>query len=255
MIPKLEVNGVSYSYHSLDGETLALDHISFDVSPGEFLAIVGPSGCGKSTLLSMLCGLTQPEGGTITIDGVRLTKSPSAIGYMLQKDHLFEWRNIFSNISLGLEIQKRLDEPARQELLEMMAAYGLAGFEYAKPSELSGGMRQRAALIRTLALKPDLLLLDEPFSALDYQTRLSVCDDISSIIRQTHTTAILVTHDLSEALSVADRILVLSPRPGRVKKILSIDFPENCTRSLDRRNCPEFSTYFNMVWKELKTYE
>ena len=255
MIPKLEVNGVSYSYHSLDGETLALDHISFDVSPGEFLAIVGPSGCGKSTLLSMLCGLTQPEGGTITIDGVRLTKSPSAIGYMLQKDHLFEWRNIFSNISLGLEIQKRLDEPARQELLEMMAAYGLAGFEYAKPSELSGGMRQRAALIRTLALKPDLLLLDEPFSALDYQTRLSVCDDISSIIRQTHKPAILVSHDLSEAISVADRILVLSPRPGRVKKILSIDFPENCTRSLDRRNCPEFSTYFNMVWKELKTYE
>ena len=120
MIPKLEVNGVSYSYHSLDGETLALDHISFDVSPGEFLAIVGPSGCGKSTLLSMLCGLTKPEGGTITIDGVRLTKSPSAIGYMLQKDHLFEWRNIFSNISLGLEIQKRLDEPARQELLEMV---------------------------------------------------------------------------------------------------------------------------------------
>ena len=242
MIPKLEVNGVSYSYHSLDGETLALDHISFDVSPGEFLAIVGPSGCGKSTLLSMLCGLTQ-------------TKSPSAIGYMLQKDHLFEWRNIFSNISLGLEIQKRLDEPARQELLEMMAAYGLAGFEYAKPSELSGGMRQRAALIRTLALKPDLLLLDEPFSALDYQTRLSVCDDISSIIRQTHKTAILVTHDLSEAISVADRILILSPRPGRVRKILSIDFPKMCTRSLDRRNCPEFSTYFNMVWKELKTYE
>ena len=197
MIPKLEVNGVSYSYHSLDGETLALDHISFDVSPGEFLAIVGPSGCGKSTLLSMLCGLTQPEGGTITIDGVRLTKSPSAIGYMLQKDHLFEWRNIFSNISLGLEIQKRLDEPARQELLEMMAAYGLAGFEYAKPSELSGGMRQRAALIRTLALKPDLLLLDEPFSALDYQTRLSVCEDIISIIRPSNKTAIHVTHDLS----------------------------------------------------------
>ena len=189
MIPKLEVDGVSYSYHSLDGETLALDHISFDVSPGEFLAIVGPSGCGKSTLLSMLCGLTQPEGGTINIDGVPLTKSPSAIGYMLQKDHLFEWRNIFSNI------------------------------------------------------------------ALDYQTRLSVCDDISSIIRQTHKTAILVTHDLSEAISVADRILILSPRPGRVKKILSIDFPKMCTRSLDRRNCPEFSAYFNMVWKELKTYE
>ena len=252
MIPKLEVNGVSYSYHSLDGETLALSNISFDVSAGEFVAIVGPSGCGKSTLLTMLSGLTQPEKGTISIDGAPLSKAHSAIGYMLQKDHLFEWRNIFSNISLGLEIQKRLDEPARLELLDMMSAYGLAGFEYAKPSELSGGMRQRAALIRTLALK---LLLDEPFSALDYQTRLSVCDDISSIIRRTHKTAILVTHDLSEAISVADRIVVLSARPGRVKSVLSIDFPEGCTRSLDRRNCPEFSNYFNTVWKELKTYE
>lgn len=255
MIPKLEVNGVSYSYHSLDGETLALDHISFDVSPGEFLAIVGPSGCGKSTLLSMLCGLTKPEGGTITIDGVPLTKSPSAIGYMLQKDHLFEWRNIFSNISLGLEIQKRLDEPARQELLEMMAAYGLAGFEYAKPSELSGGMRQRAALIRTLALEPDLLLLDEPFSALDYQTRLSVCDDISSIIKSTSKTAILITHDLSEAISVADRVIVLSKRPGRIKAILPTPFGGEYKRPLERRNAPEFSTYFNMVWKELQEHD
>ena len=247
--------GLSKIFRTENVQTTALNEVNIEINRGEFVAIMGPSGCGKSTLLSMLCGLTQPEGGTISIDGIPLTKSPSAIGYMLQKDHLFEWRNIFSNISLGLEIQKRLDEPARQELLEMMAAYGLAGFEYAKPSELSGGMRQRAALIRTLALKPDLLLLDEPFSALDYQTRLSVCDDISSIIRQTHKTAILVTHDLSEAISVADRILILSPRPGRVRKILSIDFPKMCTRSLDRRNCPEFSTYFNMVWKELKTYE
>lgn len=255
MIPKLEVSGVSYSYHSLDGETLALSDISFTVNTGEFLAIVGPSGCGKSTLLTMLCGLTTPDSGAILLDGKPLTRDASAIGYMLQKDHLFEWRTIFSNVSLGLEIQKRLDEPAKHELQAMINTYGLGGFENAYPSELSGGMRQRAALIRTLALKPDLLLLDEPFSALDYQTRLSVCDDISSIIRQTHKTAILVTHDLSEAISVADRILVLSPRPGRVKKILSIDFPENCIRSLDRRNCPEFSTYFNMVWKELKTYE
>lgn len=255
MIPKLEVNGVSYSYHSLDGETLALDHISFNVSAGEFIAIVGPSGCGKSTLLSMLSGLTKPECGAMSIDGIPLSDSPTVIGYMLQRDHLFEWRSIFSNISLGLEIQKRLDEPARHELLEMMSAYGLAGFEYAKPSELSGGMRQRAALIRTLALKPDILLLDEPFSALDYQTRLSVCDDISAIIRKTHKTAILVTHDLSEAISVADRIVVLTPRPGRVKTILTIEFPEGCNHSLGRRNCPEFSNYFNTVWKELKTYE
>ena len=174
MIPKLEVSGVSYSYHSLDGETLALSDISFTVDTGEFLAIVGPSGCGKSTLLTMLCGLTTPDSGAILLDGKPLTRDASAIGYMLQKDHLFEWRTIFSNVSLGLEIQKRLDEPAKHELQAMINTYGLGGFENAYPSELSGGMRQRAALIRTLALKPELLLLDEPFSALDYQTRLSV---------------------------------------------------------------------------------
>ena len=252
MISKLEVSKVSYSYHSLEGETLALSNISFNVSEGEFAAIVGPSGCGKSTLLSLLCGLTEPEEGSISIDGIPLSQSSAAIGYMLQKDHLFEWRSIFSNAALGLEIQKRLDEPARRELLEMMAAYGLAGFEYARPSGLSGGMRQRAALIRTLALKPDLFFLDEPFSALDYQTRLSVCDDISSIIRKTKKTAILVTHDLSEAISVADRIIVLTPRPGRVGAVLPIAFPGDIKRPLDRRNCPEFSTYFNAVWRELK---
>lgn len=252
MIPKLEVSGVSYSYHSLDGETLALSDISFTVYTGEFLAIVGPSGCGKSTLLSMLCGLTRPDAGTILLDGRPLTRDASAIGYMLQKDHLFEWRTIFSNVSLGLEIQKRLDEPAKHELQAMINTYGLGGFENAHPSELSGGMRQRAALIRTLALKPELLLLDEPFSALDYQTRLSVCDDISSIIRQAHKTAILVTHDLSEAISVADRVVVLSSRPGRLKAILPIAFEGGSTRPLDRRNLPEFSNYFNQVWKELK---
>lgn len=252
MIPKLEVSGVSYSYHSLDGETLALSDISFTVNTGEFLAIVGPSGCGKSTLLTMLCGLTTPDSGAILLDGNPLTRDASAIGYMLQKDHLFEWRTIFSNVSLGLEIQKRLDEPAKHELQAMINTYGLGGFENAYPSELSGGMRQRAALIRTLALKPELLLLDEPFSALDYQTRLSVCDDISSIIRRAHKTAILVTHDLSEAISVADRIVVLSSRPGKVKAILPITFDSGCTSPLDRRNCPEFSNYFNLVWKELK---
>ena len=160
MIPKLEVSGVSYSYHPLDGETLALSDISFTVNTGEFLAIVGPSGCGKSTLLTMLCGLTTPDSGAILLDGNPLTRDASAIGYMLQKDHLFEWRTIFSNVSLGLEIQKRLDEPAKHELQAMINTYGLGGFENAYPSELSGGMRQRAALIRTLALKPELLLLD-----------------------------------------------------------------------------------------------
>lgn len=255
MIPKLELQGVSFSYHTLEGETLALSDISFTVAPGEFVAIVGPSGCGKSTLLSLISGLTQAEKGSILLDGKPLGQSASATGYMLQKDHLFEWRDIFSNIALGPEIQKNLDGNCKKELLEMMEAYGLKGFEHARPSELSGGMRQRAALIRTLALKPDLLLLDEPFSALDYQTRLAVCDDISSIIRKNGKTAILVTHDLAEAISAADRVVVLTRRPGRIKTILPISFPPECVSPLKRRNCPEFSNYFNQVWKELRIYE
>lgn len=174
---------------------------------------------------------------------------------MLQRDHLFDWRTILGNVELGLEIQKRLDDPARQRIHAMLDTYGLGNFKYAKPSELSGGMRQRAALIRTLALEPDLLLLDEPFSALDYQTRLSVCDDISSIIKSTQKTAILITHDLSEAISVADRIIVLSSRPAKLKGILTTRFSKEYERPLERRNAPEFSTYFNQVWKELQTHD
>lgn len=252
MKPKLEACGVSYSYHSLEGETLALADISFSVYSGEFLAIVGPSGCGKSTLLSLISGLLSPEKGTITIDGVPVEESGSSIGYMLQKDHLFEWRTIYNNVALGLEIQKKLNNESSQMLHEMLETYGLGDFEQAKPSELSGGMRQRAALIRTLALKPDLLLLDEPFSALDYQTRLAVCDDISSIIRNSKKTAILITHDLAEAVSVADRIIVLSSRPGQIRTIISTPFENGEYRPLKRRNVPEFSTYFNLLWKEMQ---
>lgn len=252
MKPKLEACGVSFSYHSMDGETPALSDISFTVKSGEFLAIVGPSGCGKSTLLSLLCGLLKPEEGSILIDGVPLEHARHSVGYMLQKDHLFEWRTIYGNVSLGLEIQNKLDENSHARLGEMLRLYGLSGFENARPSELSGGMRQRAALIRTLALEPDLLLLDEPFSALDYQTRLSVSDDISKIIRGTGKTAILITHDLSEAISIADRVLILSKRPGQIKAILPLSFGEAFDTPLKRRNAPEFSQYFNQVWEELQ---
>lgn len=251
MKPKLEACSVSYSYHTMEGETPALSNISFFINPGEFLAVVGPSGCGKSTLLSLLSGLLQPEEGSILINGIPICDSPATIGYMFQKDHLFEWRTIYGNVSLGLEIQKKQSGTAQKELKEMLRSYGLGGFEQSRPSELSGGMRQRAALIRTLALKPELLLLDEPFSALDYQTRLSVCDDISAIIRDTQKTALLITHDLSEAISMADRILVLSRRPGKVKAIFPISFPKKYDTPLKRRNAPEFSGYFHQVWKEL----
>lgn len=255
MKSKLEVKNLSYSYHTLEGETLALSDISFDVKDGEFFAIVGPSGCGKSTLLSLLCGLLAPEEGSIFIDGIPREDSSAVIGYMLQKDHLLEWRSVLSNVSLGLEIQHQLTPSSRKELVQMLDTYGLSQFQHAKPSQLSGGMRQRAALIRTLALKPDILLLDEPFSALDYQTRLEVCDDISSIIRTQKKTAILITHDLSEAISAADRILVLTKRPGKVKSVLDIHFSPEYDRPLSRRNAPEFSSYFNQLWKELKTYD
>ena len=252
MTAKLEVSGLSYSSPSMDGETQALSNISFTVDTGEFIAIVGPSGCGKSTLLSIFSGLLKPDEGEILIDGIPLPDSKVNIGYMLQKDHLFEWRSILSNAALGLEIQHKMDERHKNDLRELMNSYGLGNFENSRPSELSGGMRQRAALIRTLALEPDILLLDEPFSALDYQTRLSVCDDISTIIRGRHKTAILITHDLSEAVSVADRIIILSKRPGRIKGILPIPFSTPGLSPLERRNDPEFSGYFNEVWKILQ---
>ncbi len=252
MIPKLEVKDLSYSYHTPEGETRALSRISFDVQDGEFLAVVGPSGCGKSTLLSLLAGLLRPEEGEIFIDGVPRRESRAVIGYMLQKDHLFEWRSILDNVSLGPEIRRSLTGPVREELRTMLDTYGLLPFAHARPSQLSGGMRQRAALIRTLALKPDILLLDEPFSALDYQTRLEVCDDISTIIRTQKKTAVLITHDLSEAISAADRVLVLTSRPARVRSVLEISFSPEYDRPLARRNAPEFSSYFNLLWKELK---
>lgn len=250
----LSLSHVGYSYHTVGGETLALNDVTFSVGFGEFAAIVGPSGCGKSTLLSLICGLIQPEGGEIRMTGRRTDTASRGIGYMLQKDHLFEWRTVYDNVLLGLEIQNKLTPQNLDRVERMLETYGLSAFVQAKPSALSGGMKQRAALIRTLALDPDLLLLDEPFSALDYQTRLEVSDDIGTIIRREGKTAILVTHDLSEAISMADRVIILSRRPGTVKKILPIEFPKEYDTPLKKRNSEEFSHYFNLIWKELKEY-
>ncbi len=256
MLPLLELTHVNYSYHELTEETIALQDISFAVNQGEFAAIVGPSGCGKSTLLSMIAGLILPEHGAISFEGAPLSEEKNRIGYMLQKDHLFEWRTILENVLLGLEIQNKLDESAKQKAMKMLETYGLADFTNSKPSQLSGGMRQRAALIRTLMLEPDLLLLDEPFSALDYQTRLNVADDIWKIIKQEKKTAILVTHDLSEAVSMADRILVLSARPGRLIREVSVEFSDLSEDTpMQRRNAKEFKSYFNLIWKELNMHD
>ena len=251
----LEFQHVSYSYHSIGGETLALSDISFHLTAGEFLAVVGPSGCGKSTLLNLVCHLAEPEQGQILFQGEPLSKdSVCSIGYMLQKDHLFDWRSIEKNIYLGLEIQKKLTPQTKQYAAHLLQEYGLYDFRHKKPCELSGGMRQRAALIRTLVLKPMLLLLDEPFSALDYQTRLHTANDIGSIIRREQKSAVLVTHDLSEAVSLADRILVLSTRPGHIKKIITTSFPRQLS-ALERRNTNEFRDYFNLLWKEMNADE
>lgn len=272
MNPLLELDQVSYAYHSRNGETYALSDISFAVARGEFIAIVGPSGCGKSTLLSLISGLLIPESGTISFGQITDAKEKtdeknmvtskedaasfrSKIGYMLQRDHLFEWRTIYGNVMLGLEIQNKLSEENKMRVDKMLMDYGLYRFRSAKPSELSGGMRQRAALIRTLALDPELLLLDEPFSALDFQTRLTVCDDVASILRKEKKTAILVTHDLSEAVSMADRIIVLTKRPARIRAILELKFEKEGLSPFARRNTPEFKDYFNLLWKELNTQE
>lgn len=251
MHPILELKHINYSYHTPEGETPALRDLSFSVSPGEFLSVVGPSGCGKSTLLSLIAGLMEPEAGEIILNGERITSNCSKIGYMLQHDHLLEWRSVFRNVLLGPEITGRLGPDEKKKAAELLIQYGLDRFADAKPSELSGGMRQRAALVRTLMTDPELFLLDEPFSALDYQTRLTVSDDIGQIIRKTGKTALLVTHDLSEAVSLSDRVVVLTKRPAKVSKIFPLTFSLEDDTPLNRRNSPEFKTYFNLIWKEL----
>ena len=244
-LPVLQVEDLSLSYQTREGEVAAIADVSFHVNPGEYISIVGPSGCGKSTLLSLLAGLMPADGGRITFP------TEASIGYMLQKDHLFEWRTILDNVTLGLEIMGCKTAENTAYARELLHTYGLGDFIHARPSQLSGGMRQRCALIRTLATRPEILLLDEPFSALDYQTRLAVSDDIYSIIRREKKTAVMVTHDISESVSMSDRVIVLSGRPARVKRIFSLEFARETATPLVRRNAPEFRAYFNAVWKEL----
>ena len=247
----LELKNISYSYHTLQGETPALTNISFDVREGEFLAIVGPSGCGKSTLLSIIADLIQPESGTIAFNNPDGSLHYPKVGYMLQHDHLFEWRTVYKNVILGLEINHQLTKEKLDYVDQLLTDYDLDRFRNSRPSELSGGMKQRAALIRTLAMGPELLLLDEPFSALDYQTRLMVSADICKLIRKTGKTVILITHDLAEAVSLADRIIVLSKRPATVKETVPIRLTLPDDSPLAARHAPEFQDYFSYLWEVL----
>ena len=238
----LKFERVEMRYHTKNSETVAVKDLSFSVREDEFLAVVGPSGCGKTTLLSLAAGLLKPSAGRIENGGVTL-------GYMLQKDELFPWRTIEKNVFLPLEIQKCNTPERRKKVLALAEKYGLKDFLKSYPRELSGGMRQRAALIRTLAAEPDVLLLDEPFSALDYQTRLNVCDDVYRIIKSEKKTAVLITHDISEAVSVADEAIVLSRRPATL--VASYELPFGDETPLKRRENRAFSEWFELLWKDL----
>lgn len=249
--PLLEFFNVNYTYHTISCETLSLKDISFKLYKNEFISFVGPSGCGKTTLLNLVAGLLPITSGQILLKGNSGTNSDANIGYMLQKDHLLEWRTIYKNLTLGLEIQKKLDSYHLSIIDELLKTYGLWDFRHAYPRQLSGGMRQRAALIRTLALSPDILLLDEPFSALDYQTRLNVSDDIGSIIKEKGISTLLVTHDLAEAISMSDRVIVLTKRPGTIKTIVPITFSIANRTPKSVRNTPEFNQYYNKIWEAL----
>lgn len=250
----IRIENLSMKYHSLNGEITALERIRFTVAKGEFISIVGPSGCGKSTLLSLVAGLYQPATGRIIIDGEPVSGTSAKVGYMLQRDYLFEWRTILENIMLGLEIRRQVSGETRQYGLQLLKTYGLYEFKDKYPRQLSGGMRQRAALIRTLAVRPEILLLDEAFSALDYQTRLVVAEDIYGIIKREHKTAILVTHDIAEGISMADRVVVLTKRPGSIRNIhtISLSCPERTP--IRSRDAVEFKFYFNQIWKELDVH-
>ncbi len=236
---------------SINREIKAIKNISFSVEKGEFISIVGPSGCGKSTLLSIIAGLLKPTAGTILVNGEKVEGISNHIGYMLQKDNLLDWRSIYQNIIFGLEIRKMKTPENLDRVAKLMKSYGLYEFKDKYPSQLSGGMRQRAALIRTLAINPDILLLDEAFSALDYQTRLEVTEDVYSILKKEKVTTIMVTHDIPESISMGDRIMVLSARPAEIKEMIDIDFEMENRTPLTCRNSPKFGKYFDHIWKEL----
>ncbi len=240
---------VDFIYQTKESEIFALKDVNFSIKEHEFISLVGPSGCGKTTILSLTAGLLKPSHGQILFDNTTQIDTKK-IGYMFQKDHLFEWRSVWKNITLGIEIQRPKDKDIKLEKAKLLLEkYDLGGFIDKMPRNLSGGMRQRVALIRTLTLEPELLLLDEPFSALDYQTRLSVCDDVFEIIKKERKTALLVTHDISEAISMSNKILVLSKRPATLKDEIFPNLSEKTP--LERRENPNFSSLFNKIWREL----
>ncbi len=250
----VRLQAINKNYHTLKDEISVVKDLNFSVYRGEFLGIVGPSGCGKTTVLSMIAGMIEPTSGEIVIGDKKVCGHNESVAYMLQRDHLFEWRNIEENIMLGLQVQKKCTKEARGKALGLLEKYGLGDFKRYHPQQLSGGMRQKVALIRTLAVDPEILLLDEPFSSLDYQTRLALSDEIADIIRSEKKTAVLVTHDISEAISMSDRILVLSQRPATVKKHVDINLNIESFSPIEKRKASGFRDYFDLIWKELAVH-
>ena len=240
----LSIKNLKKIYHTDKEEILAVDNFSLNINKGDFIAIVGPSGCGKSTILSILCNLEDKSNGKILI------KNNLKIGYMLQEDCLFDWLNILDNCLLGLKINKSLTKEKKDYVINLLNTYGLKDFIYSYPDNLSGGMRQRVALIRTLATNPDILLLDEPFSALDYQTRLAISDDIYKILKKEKKTVIMVTHDIAEAISMCDKVVVLTNRPSKIKNVYDIKL-ENKSTPIDNRKDKMFTYYYEKIWKDI----
>lgn len=245
----LKVRNVSKKYNTIKEEIEAIKDVSFDINEGEFVSIVGPSGCGKSTLLSIIAGLVPLSDGVIKYKNDR-----TVIGYMLQEDALFEHYSVLDNILLGLKVQHKLDDYSKENAIRLLDKYNLKEFSDKRPSELSGGMKQRVALIRTLAINPDILFLDEPFSALDFKTRLEVSDDVYKIIKENNKTTIMVTHDISEAISMSDKVIVLSKSPSIVKNIYNIDI-DNKLIPTQRRKDIKFNDYYDLIWNELEDNE
>lgn len=253
MLDCLELKGISKVFQDLNGETIAIKDFSFRFEKGSFVSIVGPSGCGKSTILSIIAGLEKQTSGVILLDNSELSRKTCNIGYMLQKDYLLDWRSVYKNVLLGLEIKKMLSFESKEYALSLLNKYGLGDFKDKFPSQLSGGMRQRVALIRTLATNPDILLLDEAFSALDYQTRLLVTDDVYKIIKEEGKTTIMVTHDIPESISMSDEVIVLSNRPCEIKDVYKINFAMDNRTPLTCRDNPMFSSYFDRIWHSLNS--
>ena len=253
MFNQLRLENISKTYQDLNGETLAIENFSYTFENGKFVSIVGPSGCGKSTLLSIISGLEKQTSGTISIDNSEPHNNNFSIGYMLQKDYLLNWRTVYQNILLGLEIRKMISKENVEYVNDLLHKYNLYEFKDRYPTQLSGGMRQRVALIRTLTIKPDVLLLDEAFSALDYQTRLSVANDVYGIIKSENKTTIMVTHDIPESISMSDEVIVLTNRPCKIKSVHEISFDIENRTPLNCRDNPNFSKYFDNIWKELNS--